>query len=100
MRYTLTLLAALCLSGGAQAAGDPENGRAMAERWCTSCHAVGRGTAGSDAAPSFPTLARERSQEQLRRWLSEPHPPMPNLALTRAEIEDVVAYLLSLAPSR
>ena len=30
---------------------------------------------------------------RVRQWLNDPHPPMPNLPLTRAQIEDVVAYL-------
>jgi mono/diheme cytochrome c family protein len=100
MRFVLALVAALYATGNAQAAGNPENGRSIAERWCSTCHAVGRGPAASDAAPAFTALARERSPEQLRGWLAEPHPPMPNLSPTRAEVEDVVAYLRSLAPPR
>jgi len=100
VRFALALLAAATLATGASAAGNPETGRAVAERWCTSCHAVGRDAAGSDAAPAFSALARERTPDQLRGWLAEPHPPMPNPSLTRNEIEDIVAYLQSLAPRR
>jgi cytochrome c len=100
VRHALVLLTGIVISGPALADGNAENGRRAAERWCTSCHAVSRAAAASDAAPAFSALARERSPEQLRLWLSEPHPPMPNLSLTRGEVEDIVAYLQSLAPRR
>lgn len=89
----------LILAAGVAHAGDPANGRRVAERWCSSCHVVaGRG--GTDAAPTLESIARDRRREPdwVRQWLSAPHPPMPDPNLTRAEIEDVVAYLESLAP--
>jgi mono/diheme cytochrome c family protein len=100
VRHGLVVLVAAVFSGSALAAGNAENGRIVAGLWCTSCHAVGRDATASDAAPAFTALARERSPEQLRGWLSEPHPPMPNLSLTRFEVEDIVAYLQSLSPRR
>jgi hypothetical protein len=32
----------------------------------------------------------------LGNWLTEPHPPMPNLNLTRLEIRDLAGYIFSL----
>jgi len=34
--------------------------------------------------------------DQLRAFLSHPHGAMPDLALTRAEIDDLIGYIQSL----
>jgi len=41
------------------------------------------------------SIARDpnRSPNWLRQWLIFPHPPMPDLNLTRSETDDVIAYL-------
>ena len=36
------------------------------------------------------------SADQLRAFLSHPHGAMPNLALTRAEIDDLISYIETL----
>jgi len=92
----LIVSGALLLAAPAHAAGDADKGRALATSWCASCHDVTPGTARTDAAPGFATLAKQRSPEALKGWLSAPHPPMPNLSLSRAEIDDIIAYLTSL----
>lgn len=84
------------------AAGDVDAGRAIADRWCAPCHGRADGTPRpqvlSDRVPTFKTIANDksRSDDSLRGFLAAPHPPMPNLNLTRDEIENVVAYLRSL----
>ncbi|HUZ74593.1 MAG TPA: cytochrome c [Stellaceae bacterium] len=99
-----TLVLAVCcgalLTGPAQA-GDADAGRVLAQTWCANCHVVGGATQGQDAAPPLAAIAQRRGQDPnwLRAWLTAPHPPMPNLNLSRAEIEDLVAYLASLAPA-
>src|SRR4051794_8992424 len=98
MRAALSIVILSSLTAGpALAAGDPATGHRLAEQWCASCHAVDREATRSDAAPTFARLARERSPQSLRGWLSDPHPPMPNTSLTRREIDDVLAYIESLA---
>jgi cytochrome c len=98
-----TLLLAIMVStsaaASAQTAGDREAGWQLARRWCTGCHVVDMSGYGTDTAPPFPTIARERGKDQrwLRAWLISPHPPMPNMSLSRGEIDDVIAYLESLA---
>ena len=74
-------------------------GGRIAERWCSSCHVAGNRSGGTDAVPTLESIANDprRSPEWVRQWLNDPHPPMPNLPLTRAQIEDVVAYLGSLS---
>jgi mono/diheme cytochrome c family protein len=100
---SFSFAAALCLefvaTSVASAAGNPEAGWQLARRWCTSCHVVDEAGQGTDMAPAFPTIAREHARDEkwLRGWLMAPHPPMPNMSLSRGEIDDVIAYLKRLA---
>lgn len=73
-------------------------GHALARQWCAACHQVEAGATANDAVPSFLALARDPavSEGGLKAWLADPHPPMPNPSLSRAEIDALVAYLLSL----
>jgi hypothetical protein len=36
------------------------------------------------------------SRVQLETWIGNPHPPMPNLNLTRREVDSLVEYIQSL----
>jgi len=84
----------------AQQVGDPRNGRRLAEAWCSQCHLIGPGASGptSDAVPTFPSVARMASTTgmSLRAFLLTPHPRMPNIQYSREELDDIVAYILSL----
>jgi mono/diheme cytochrome c family protein len=83
------------------ARGDATRGRAIAERWCASCHLVGPGQsqAASDP-PSFASIAQRNPSEidALAGFLADPHPPMPKLSLSREEIRDLLAYIATLRP--
>jgi mono/diheme cytochrome c family protein len=95
----LAAVAAITLSGVASAQERVEQGHEIARNWCSGCHVVEAGGAsGSDAAPPLPAVAQNPalSPDRLRAWLADPHPPMPNLSLTRDEIEALVAYIGSL----
>lgn len=84
---------------GAAAQDRASQGREIARTWCAACHVVDdAAAAGSDAAPPFAVIAKDPaiSPDRLRTWLADPHPPMPNLALDREEIEALVAYIDSL----
>lgn len=76
------------------------DGRAIADRWCSSCHDIGAGDTRSakDLAPTFESVARRDnfSRVQLETWIGNPHPPMPNLNLTRREVDSLVEYIQSL----
>jgi hypothetical protein len=50
------------------------------------------------AAPTFPAIASSpgMSPIALRVALQSTHRTMPNLALTAVELDDVIAYILSL----
>jgi mono/diheme cytochrome c family protein len=87
------------LSGTAFAAGDPARGLLLAKTWCASCHLVTADQASaSTEAPAFGSIAKRPSGEldALAGFLADPHPPMPNLSLTRDEIRDLLAYIGSL----
>lgn len=86
-----------------EARADARRGRALAERWCSECHAVAPGAPARDpAAPDFPAIAAEPSATgyALRVFLRTPHETMPNLILGRHEIDDIISYLLSLKRGR
>jgi mono/diheme cytochrome c family protein len=91
------LLAAISAGGNARA--DPKEGGRLARQWCSGCHIVAANQAGAvpQGPPSFLSLARSgMTVAQLRTFLSHPHPPMPDLALTRAEIDNLIDYIQSL----
>jgi mono/diheme cytochrome c family protein len=101
LSFILGAALALCgASASASAAGDARTGQHMAERWCTGCHVVDRQTQGADTAPSFQAIAARNAQhpERLRTFLAAPHPPMSGFNLSREQIDDIVAYLVSLSP--
>ena len=81
---------------------DPLVGRELAGRLCSSCHATdpeGAAVTRTDI-PSFASIARSpnATAERLAGSIIIPHPAMPGIALTRAEIRDLIAYILSLKP--
>jgi mono/diheme cytochrome c family protein len=80
--------------------GDPAVGRQLAEQWCSGCHATvpTQPHKSSDVAPSFSAIARTPSTTSmsLHAFLQTPHGQMPDLTLSRDEIDDLVAYILSL----
>ena len=98
-------LVCLCLLLGvlsvapAAVAADADNGKRLAEARCVPCHAVGPTTRREVAdAPPFEAIARKFAPqpEMLAFSLLNPHPRM-NVALTRREVEDIAAYINTLA---
>jgi mono/diheme cytochrome c family protein len=79
--------------------GSPTRGRALAQQWCAKCHSIAPGTQSPEPGiPSFMRMAAdpENTAEALRQFITLPHFEMPPQTLTRAEIDDVIAYILSL----
>ncbi len=91
-------LFSLSIGAHSALAGDPANGLLLARSWCTACHLVEPGGKASDAAPPFGSIALDpaTTPERLHNWLAKPHPPMPDLKLSRDEEDDILAYILSL----
>jgi len=78
---------------------DAAKGAQLARQWCANCHVVASNPAGAvpQGPPSFPTVARSgMTADQLRAFLSHPHGAMPDLALTRTEIDDLIGYIETL----
>ena len=83
----------------ASLAADADEGKALAERWCSGCHVVERDQKlAVDQAPPFASLARmpDFSANKLAFLLLKPHPNMPTLSLSRAEIADIAGYIATL----
>ena len=81
-------------------AADADNGKRIAQRWCQACHVVTAGTrASTDGAPPFASIAARPGFEaaKIAQFLLDPHPKMPNMALTTFEAGDLAAYIGSLA---
>jgi mono/diheme cytochrome c family protein len=78
---------------------DADNGKILADRWCSSCHIVGHEQRlATDQAPPFASIAKIPSfnASKLAFLLLRPHPNMPKLELSRAEIADLADYIATL----
>jgi mono/diheme cytochrome c family protein len=78
-----------------------QRGRALAERMCSQCHAVGRsGESPHVGAPAFRALDRrvdlDSFMERLREGLSVGHPDMPTFRFTREDARAFLLYLRSI----
>ena len=84
LAYCVTLMVLACANEIALAA-NPDNGSTLARRWCTGCHVVSHDQIkGTDIAPSFASIAErpDFNAEKVASFLLEPHPKMPNMALS------------------
>ncbi|HWQ23951.1 MAG TPA: c-type cytochrome [Gaiellaceae bacterium] len=86
-------LAALVVALGAGAAN--EDGRALFDRLCVGCHTIG---GGKLVGPDLQGVADRRDAEWVRRFLAAPGEvipgtAMPDLGLTAAQVETLVAFL-------
>ena len=89
-------------------------GRGVFELKCKACHTIGGGPL---AGPDLLGVTEKREREWLERWLAEPdkmlaegdpiamklleefnNVPMPNLALTDTDVENLLAYLEGAEP--
>jgi mono/diheme cytochrome c family protein len=97
-------IAVLALTSRAAAAQsgpvDTQHGRELAAKLCSNCHAVPNdpSNVGRPDVPSFAAIARKPNitPERIAGAIVLPHPEMPGVPLSRAEIRDIAAYILSL----
>ena len=90
-------------------AGDPKRGEALfSSRACAGCHAIGK-TGTATTGPNLAGITQNKSASWLKKWIQHPdqmlndpevlklsakYPtPMPNLGITDAEADDLVAFL-------
>ena len=95
----LSVWLVLATSSTHHAYADVARGGQLARQWCSNCHVIGNNSDGQvpQGPPGFPAIARSgMTADQLRTFLSHPHGAMPDLALTRAEIDDLIGYIQSL----
>jgi mono/diheme cytochrome c family protein len=96
----LVLCCAFSVALGSSAlAADADNGKVLAERWCSSCHVADHEQKlATDQAPPFASIARMPAFDasKLALLLLKPHPNMPTLSLSRAEITDIAEYIAEL----
>jgi cytochrome c len=105
----LALLAGVLIAGASLFAGavqaqihpDAKTGHKIASKLCTGCHIVGDKAANASMpadVPTFEEIANQPGQatEKIAGRIVIPHPPMPTINLTREEIGDVAAYIMSL----
>ncbi|HLX98425.1 MAG TPA: c-type cytochrome [Roseiarcus sp.] len=77
-----------------QQSADPVAGERLAAANCTKCHGA------HGAAPAFAKIAAMPSttQTSLGVFLQTSHASMPNLILSAADRNNLIAYILSLRP--
>jgi len=90
----------IAIMGNAQAA-DVAQGRDLAQKLCVNCHIIEHGGQQDQVTvgiPSFMAIANktEQTNSKLRSFIRNPHPPMPSVELGEHELNNIVAYILSL----
>ena len=86
---------------GAAAVGDPQLGLVYAKKVCGKCHAVVAGDKASPdiMAPNFAAVADTpgMTDRALVVWLqNSDHATMPNLMIAPGDLDNIVAYIMSL----
>lgn len=85
---------------GPPPAPTPQEGLAVAQRLCRTCHLLSDGSNATVPAsvPSFRAIANRRGQtaQHIMDVLIRPHWPMPDLQVTNDEIDRLLAYFESL----
>ena len=79
---------------------DPEHGKTLAQSLCSNCHLLGAGTQEHVNAdvPSFREIANKEGQTagDIMGHIMLPKHTMPQIPLTKAELTDLAAYIMSL----
>ena len=100
MRIIVPLALAGILVAPAAIAQDVRSGREIAETWCKGCHNVAPGAKSmhDTGAPPFAVVANTKGMTTtaLTAFLFTSHNRMPDYSLTRKQVADVSAYIVSL----
>jgi mono/diheme cytochrome c family protein len=99
----LTVIAFASMAGSVAAQTAEEPGKALAEKHCARCHAIGQtGDSPFKPAPPFREVVTRYPVESLAEALAEGisvgHHAMPEFTFTPEQIEDLLSYLDTLKP--
>ncbi len=103
MKTRILVLIAASLACTSAHAADPANGKRLSERWCDSCHVVSPNQRRANVdVPSFAAISRQANLNaaRLALFLLAPHPPLPDMALSRTEAADIASYIRSLGSAK
>ena len=100
MKIAIPLLSSLAVVTfvGTASAADVANGEKLARRWCASCHVVSTDQRqGNTQASPFSAIAKmpDLDAGKLALFLLAPHPPMPDMNLSRNEAADLAGYIVT-----
>jgi mono/diheme cytochrome c family protein len=97
-----------CIEAGNQSQLSPQEGKRIAEDWCSECHQIspdqpsgmrrGHVLPPPVAAPGFMQIAAKPNVDEayLKGFVSELHLPMPTFRLSEEQQQEVITYILSL----
>jgi len=87
------------LGGPVTSLPDPVHGQSLAEKLCSNCHLVGTGQTQAQAdVPSFREIANQAGETEgsILAKIVLPKHPMPTIPLTKSELADLAAYIMTL----
>ena len=96
----LLLGAGLAVAGPVTSAPDPAHGKDLAEKVCSNCHLVGSSQPHANVdIPSFHEIANKEGQTAgaIMAHIILPKHPMPTIPLTKSELTDLSAYIMTLS---
>ena len=88
---------------GSALLGDKDKGHAYAQKFCTDCHAVEKDeNLLLGDIPTFQEVADSdgMSPRALGVWLRTSHPNMPDFIIAPDDMDNVIAYIMSLRAPR
>jgi len=105
MTQPILLLAAafavIATTASAQSSDRTSRGRLLVQRYCASCHAIGRtGESPNRVAPPFRDLHSRYRVDDLSEALAEGilvgHPAMPEMRFPPQDVQAILAYIKSI----
>ena len=98
-KLACVVAAVLLISEVSAYSADAAHGLDLAKRWCASCHVVSPDQQSASAdVPPFTAIANSANfdPKRLAYFLLEPHPKMPQMAISRSAADDIAAYIETL----
>jgi cytochrome c len=95
---TIIVLATATAAAAADELSKSQAGHVYAETYCSKCHSIGAGPSPLEQAPRFKDVAEQPgvTAMSLQAFLQSSHPTMPNIILEPEDMQNVIAYILSL----